>query len=698
MEEQGLPVIFGEWLKRRRKTLDMTQDELAQRAGCSASALRKIETGERRPSKQLSALLAAALEIPPEDQQTFIRIARGELNLERLPQVSSKFHPRMPEILGLEQAQIRTTVDVGLTSTASLHRVPLQATPLIGREAEFAPLERLFRDPQCRLLTLTGIGGIGKTRLAIELADRMLPQFPGGVFYFPLTTVNSTEKIVPAIADVLDYVFSGPTNPESQLFGFISNNIKQEALFIFDNLEHLLAQDSTQDDQLGVAALVSMFLQRLPNIKILGTSRERLNLHGEWVYELHGLSVPPTDYTGRLEDYDSIALFVKRAQRIKADFEITVDDQLPLVRICQLVEGVPLAIELSAAWVGVLSCQEIAQEIQSNMDFLRTSMRDIPERHRSIRATFDHSWNLLSDEERHTLCQLAIFQGGFDRKAAYQITGASLNLLASLNAKSLLRRSENGRYDLHDVIRQYARSHLDEDPCKPETYEDHCAYYLAFVRDREKMLKSALQQEAMRQLTDEIDNIRAAWAWGIEHEKFAQLEEAGRAFGWYYEIAGLHQEGIEQLDQLTRTLRAWPHDPEWNRVLGLTLIHQALLYFRKGEFDRASEFYEESIILLRPTGDQELLADALIFLGILMHLTGYFERALELLNEGLVFARAAGDRWFEAYAIYNIGYIDGLLGRDEEGLEQMLAGLAIWRKLGDPHYIALGLNFLIPTL
>jgi tetratricopeptide (TPR) repeat protein len=212
------------------------------------------------------------------------------------------------------------------------------------------------------------------------------------------------------------------------------------------------------------------------------------------------------------------------------------------------------------------------------------------------------------------------------------------------------------------------------------------------------MLKRASQQEAVRQLTEEIDNIRAAWAWAIDHEKFSQLGQAGRAFGWYFEFAGLHREGIAQLEPLTQALRARHHDSQWHWVLGLSLIHQALLYFRIGDFAHALEFYEESIVILRPTGDQVLLADALIFLGILMHLIGNFERALLLVHEGLVLSRATHERWFEAYAIYNIGYIDGLLGRDEEGLGQMLAGLAIWRELGDPHYIALGLNFLIPTL
>ena len=238
----------------------------------------------------------------------------------------------------------------------------------------------------------------------------------------------------------------------------------------------------------------------------------------------------------------------------------------------------------------------------------------------------------------------------------------------------------------------------NDDPCNPETYDRHCEYYLKFLGDRESALKCAAQQEALRQLTDEIDNIRSAWAWALEHQQFDQLGQSGRAFGWYFEIAGLHQEGIEQLEPLTQALKARPWDKEWHRVLGLSLVHQALLYFRKGEFDHASELYEESILILRPAGDRVLLADAMIFLGIIMHLIGDYERALSLVNEGLRFARSANDRWFEAYGIYNLGYIDSLMGRHEEGYAQMLAGLDIWRQLGDPHYIALGLNFMIPAL
>jgi tetratricopeptide (TPR) repeat protein len=211
-------------------------------------------------------------------------------------------------------------------------------------------------------------------------------------------------------------------------------------------------------------------------------------------------------------------------------------------------------------------------------------------------------------------------------------------------------------------------------------------------------LKGGAQQEAIRQLTGEIDNIRTAWVWAIEHKKFGPLEQAGRGFGWYFEITGLYREGIEQLELLVQALKPEPQEYGQRRLLGLTLLHQALLHFRKGEFGQARSLYEECIHLLRPIGDPILLADSLAFLGTILHLNGEYERSRSALEEGLHFAQQSHEIWFEAWAIYNLGHLDSLLGRYEQGYEQMMAGLAIWRALGDPQAIALGLNFLVTTL
>jgi len=683
MDNLNSPVFFGEWVKRRRKALDLTQEELASRAGCSKFALRKIESGERKPSKQLAELLATALEISSEERQSFIRVARGETNLERL------HHPSL-------DASFASLSDFQPDFVSN--RLPLQPTPLLGRDSELAAMERLFNNPQCRLLTLTGMGGIGKTRLAIEFATKLQPIFPEGVFYVPLAPINAADEIIPTMADAFGFVFSGPNDPKEQLINFIAQNLKRSALLVLDNLEHLLVQSIAEEKQ-GAVELISELLQRLPNIKILVTSRERLNLQGEWTYELHGLAIPPQEFSGRLENYSAAELFIQSALRASAEFKITESEQPALIQICQLLDGTPLAIELAAAWVEMLSCQEIAHEINSNIDFLITNMRGIPERHRSLKASFDHSWKLLSEHERYVLSRLSVFRGGFDRTAAEEVACATLPLLASLVSKSLVRRIEKGRYDLHEAIRQYAASHLEEDPtCLLETFDLHSKYYLDFASEYEKILKSANQQAAMRDMTLELDNLRSAWKWGIERGKFESLSKAVRSFGWFFEVSGLLRDGIEQLELLVQVLRNKPRDIYMDRALGSTFVQQGLLNFRIGQFLRAQELYHEGIAILRSINEKPLLADALIFSGTLMHLNGNYLEAKTLIKEGLAYAQATNNPWFTAYGIYNLGHVDSLIGKYQEGYEQMQEGLKIWRGVGDPHSISLGLNFLVNTM
>ncbi|HSF80273.1 MAG TPA: tetratricopeptide repeat protein [Anaerolineales bacterium] len=664
------PVHFGGWLQQRRKSMDLTQRELADLAGCSVFALRKIEAGDRRPSKQLAGLLARALDIPSEDQSTFIRVARGELNLERL-------QPPHPSY-----AAIFPTKPATLISQTNL---PVPPNPLIGRENELSMLESLLADPKCRLLTLVGPGGIGKTRLGIEIATRIQESYSAGVCFVPLASLSSPTFLMQGIADSLGLTFQGQTEPKSQLLIHLRD---KQILLVMDNVEHLLE---------GVGFFTEM-LNSAPDLKLLVTSRERLNLLGEWVFEIQGLPVPASENSDHIESYGSIELFIQSACRVKANFTFQSEEISPVVRICQLVDGMPLGIELAAAWVSVLNCQEIAREIERNMDFLVTSLRDVPERQRSLRAVFEHSWKLLSQDERKVLSRLAIFRGGFTRQAAAQIASATLPLLLDLASKSLIRHKDNGRYDLHEVIRQYAYSYLSDDPECEDICDLHLKYYLGLLQKQEKALKGANQREAIGELTVEIDNVRAAWAWAIERQMFSTLGKMLRSYAWLCTVVGWLREGIEQIEPIVQALRLKPGEVEYQRILGVALALQGLLNFRKGDFKRALSLYEESLEVLRPMNDPVDMTDPLLYTGIIMHLVGNIDRAKTLLDEALNYALAIGDRWYEAFVVFNLGYLASLMGDYHGGFEQMKVGLALWRELGDPSSTALGLNYLGSTL
>lgn len=670
MDQQGDPIFFGEWVKQRRKAFDLTQAELALRAGCSVFALRKIESGERRPSKQLARLLAVSLEVPPEDQDTVIRAARGELSAGRLHR---SLIPGAPAYTPTSQYVSPPRCNL-----------PVMLTHFVGRDTELTSLGRLLQDPLCRLLTLIGPGGIGKTRLAIEAASRNQADFADGVCFVPLASLSSPEFVAPAVIGALDFAFQGQVDPHIQLLNYLSG---KQMLLVLDNVEHLL----------GSVGLLADILQHTRGIKLLVTSRERLNLQSEWVFVVQGLSVPSDNLTERVEEFTSVELFIQTARRVKADFVLQGDEKIAVSRICQLVEGMPLGIELAATWVSVLACGQIARQIEHSLDFLTTSMRDMPNRQRSLRAVFDHSWNLLTPEERAVLSRLAVFRGNFDQDAAEQIAGAGLPILLALSSKSLLRRRENGLFDLHEVVRQYALAFLVHDPCSEATHLRHCEFYLGLLRDQETTLHGTNQLEVIRHLKDELDNVRTAWRWAVSHNKFTLIGPALRSLGWLCNVGVLYQEGIEQIELVVQALRTQPESPERQIVLGKALAQQGILFFRQGRFNRALTALEESLVILRPIDDPALLTDPLIITGIIMHLIGNINRAQALLEEGLTRAQLAGDVFYMAYALYNLGYVAGLLGHYEEGYEQMLAGLAMWRQHGDLNSIALGLNYISET-
>ncbi len=453
---------FGKWVKRRRKALDLTQQELAQRVGCSLATIIKIEADERRPSRQIAELLAQVLDLPPDQHDLFLKIARQEKGIPHLDTLPPL--PALPTASPPEQPR---------------SNLPTPLTPLIGREHEAAMIVQQLLDPSCRLLTLTGPGGVGKTRLALQAADKIQNVYPQGAFFVPLAGTASSEFILPAIAETVGFIFTGAENLQVQLFHFLRGKC---LLLVLDNLEHLLR---------GVEIL-SDLLQQCPEVKILATSREPLNLRIEWAVTVQGLPIPSDLRLESLELNSAVALFVQRARQGKFDFVLSEEDLPDVERICRLVEGLPLGLEIAASWVRTLSCREIAGEIENSIDFLTTSARDVPQRHHSMRAVFDYSWTLLTGEEQQALRKLSVFKGGFTREAAAHVAVASLPLLTALVDKSLAWHPAGQRYELHELVRQYAHGQLVHVGQLEGTRDQHLRYFLAYVE--EFTLEAARQQ------------------------------------------------------------------------------------------------------------------------------------------------------------------------------------------------------------
>lgn len=665
---------FGEWLRQQRSQRHLTREQLADRIGCSVALLRKIEDNERRPSTQIAELLANCLNISPAERATFVSVARGELGIDRLPSAMS--------------ASANATVS--LTATPPRINLPVLPTPLIGRQREVAELSRLLSDGQCRLLTLVGPGGIGKTRLAIETAAHTQDCFADGVYFVSFTSVNTMRLIVPMIADAIGFAFQSASaaDPRTQLFDYLQ---AKQVLLLLDNLEQLLAEPGIE--------LLAELLAHTPQVKVLATSREALGLHDEWVFEVQGLPIPESSATVEGAQNTSVELFLQCARRAHVRFHATAADYPAIVRICQLVEGMPLAIELAAVWVRTLTCDAIAQEIECDLDFLRGTARDLPARHRSLRAVFDHSWQLLSEEEQSVLRRLSVFRGGFRREAVEAVASATLTTLATLVTKSFIRRSDASRYDLHELIRQFAAEQLDNYPIEQSAAQaDHGRYHLTFFRQADERLRSAAQQAALVDLTAEMDNFRAAWDWAVTQGEFALIEQTLRTFAMYYDTRGWFQEGFDLLGRTAATLETANPPVVSGRAeqvaLGHLLTCQGLFAFRLAQHEQAQALLERGLGILRPLSEPRVLVEALTFLGLVSVVMGNFARADDLFGEGLAVATTIGDRWFAALCLTLQLDLTHVLGKPDVAHAQLQTGVAEWRAIGDPRFTALALNSL----
>jgi len=545
------------------------------------------------------------------------------------------------------------------------------STPFVGRTQELAEIARLLSDPTCRLLTLVGPGGIGKTRLALEAATQLEPDLDG-VYFVPLQPLSSPDHIVSGIAEAVGFQFYQGGEPQEQLLDYFR---EKALILILDNFEHLL----------DGAEIASNILAHTPKIKILATSREPLNLHEEWLYHVQGMRFPENEQVNGVENYSAVRLFTQSARRVRNDFS-PLDEREAVIRICQLVEGTPLALELAAAWLKRLPCREIVTQIERGLDILETPARNVPARHRSMRAVFEHSWNLLTDAERDVFKKLSIFRGGFRKEAAHAVAGASLSVLSALVDKSLLRVAGSGRYDIHELLRQYGEEQLNLSVEENEQTSDrHCAYFAEFMQHRQDNLKGHGQFAALKEIEADFENIRTAWRWGLSRKNYQMLEPASESLFLYCEMYGRFPEGQEllwaaqeQLDTETDHLR-----PLWARTLVYSLWLWGLYDHSFEKFEDAKAHLDEYLIIARKQGDAAQIARCQWVLGALGSGTRNYVGAPARLEQSLALYTELGDRFYMAKAADWLAYVLLSIGQQDRHIDLSRQSLDWRRAIGD---------------
>ncbi len=489
----------------------------------------------------------------------------------------------------------------------------------------------------------------------------MAGHFAGSVCFVPLQPIHSTEFLISALADALGFTLTGQAAPQVQLLNHLR---EREILLVLDNFEQLLSRPD--EGITGGEALLTAILEAAPAVKLLVTSREVLNLQEEWLYPVTGLSYPDIPLLPAEESaFDAVQLFAERARQVRRDFSLA-DELASVVRICQLVEGSPLALVLAASWVKTLSCAVIADEIQRNLDFLTTRLRNVPDRQRSMRAVFEHSWQRLSEQEQSVFRRLSVFRGSFQREAAERIAGASLLTLTALADKSLLRWQPDGHYQMHELLRQYAAEQLVQSPQDvARIYDRHCVYYADFLQRRYGDMMSGQQRQALATMKAELENIRAAWQWAVELAKLEEIEKLGHTLFVFFQFQSRYLERFTTFEQVSRRLDAPGMGPQQEALLAKILIYIAWLSIRLGRLELARAVLERSQHLyarhdIPPA--YGAATDSLIVLATLALIRGDYAEAGRLGQEACRLNRARRSRWnltFAYYILANAGFAQG---------------------------------------
>jgi len=672
---------FGYWIRRQRKALDLTQQMLAEQVGCSLAAIKKIEGDERRPSRQIAERLADILRVPTSQREIFLEAARGlrpvdQLSLAREPSVSP---------------------GAGKKQELPHHNLPVQLTSFIGRERELAEAKQLLAST--RLLTLIGPGGTGKTRLSLQIAQDVLPSFMYGVWLVELAPLADPSLIPQTIASV----FELREAPTVALIDILTNYLRaKQLLLILDNCEHLIE---------ACAQLSADLLHVCPQLKIIVSSREALGISGETIYRVPSLSLPnPTQITPEtLLESEAGQLFVERAVAVQSHFALQDSNASAASQICHRLDGIPLALELAAARVAVFSTEEIASRLDDRFRLLTGGSRTALERHQTLRALIDWSYDLLSDEERRLFRRLSVFCGGWTFEAAEAIWADLdvLNLLPQLVNKSMVMVDENGkgtRYRLPETIRQYAREELFESGQPEQARNRHLEYFLQFAEEAEPKLRGPEQLEWLERVETEHDNLRTALAWSLESSKSDHALQLAGALYYFWLLRGYISEGqkwlnealaLAELNQGTKgaTGKYTPAQSE--------IAHRARALYGAGWFQltamnlqRAHTLVEESLHLWRELGDTWWMAVTLELAALIVGVEGDTQTSLAYLEEGVSLAREIEDPWPLAVCLIRFG--DALKPRGDTAAAHpfLEEGVAVARTVGDKIVLSEGLREL----
>jgi predicted ATPase/Tfp pilus assembly protein PilF/DNA-binding XRE family transcriptional regulator len=659
MEEE---LSFGVWLRKQRRALDLSRQAFADMVGCAEVTLRRIEAGTLKPSTELASVLLAKIGIPEAEQQQWIAFARG---LSGFPPLATS------------------------SSDEPNSNLPIPLTTFIGREKEQSDLMGLIA--KHRLVTLTGSGGVGKTRLAIKVVADVAKQFPDGVWFVDLAPLNDPELVPNTLAALLGLQESKDLSTTTVLINYFR---PRTALVIFDNCEHLVE---------ACGQLVYSLLTSCENLSILATGREALRISGETPYRVPSLAIPALEFepaTDTLRKSESVRLFAERAAAVTQDFVLEASDTFTVAQICHRLDGIPLAIELAAARVNVLPVEKILSRLTDRFHLLKSSSRVTVPRHQTLRATIEWSYDLLAEPERSLLRRLSVFVGGFSLKAAEAICVAEglkqedvLEHLQGLVDKSLVNVEHGNsagdtRYRLLETIRQYSLEKLGEAGEGSPTRTQHLEFFVQLAEQAKAELHASNQDIALRELDAEYGNLRAALEWAMNSNPVRALQLT-TFMGRFWEARGYIREGRIAIE---KSLQQAPDAPKELRAIGLYYVSG--FADREGDYAKAKASIEESLQLSRETEDKESIVSALLALANVVWVQGDFVAARASYEEIIALYQELGDKHGVAVALTNLGNAVIRTGDYVAARRYEEESVAIFRDLGDYMSLVMALNNL----